>query len=264
MKFKKRQILFDNKVAYNFEKTEGKGLTGNRAFAMTTVAGDTILTFKPVSLSFDILPFEEEATHFKTYHEMKLHEKGESIPVDYSPLGLPNRAFQHLRTSNMLTFDGMDYDQLDAFVKLMGSAQEIIDDHQQENSNRLAHYERTVAKYGEAAYTKRSGTHVNLTGDKFQLGKTTIGRWVEVGKRVDDIKWKDKHKDREYVLYMIKNRNGNDIAELHVRLGENKVAVLPIVDDERHELKFIPTLVATKATDLIKLAAEKLVVLGYL
>ncbi|MFK8162876.1 MAG: hypothetical protein AB8H12_10480 [Lewinella sp.] len=252
MKFKKRQILFDKEVAYNFDKTAGKGLAELRAFAMVSAAGDTMLTFKPVELHFDALPFEEEAKYFNAYHEMKLHETGESVPLDYSPIGLPNRAFQYMKSTKMLTFDGFDYDKLEPFIKLMGSAQEIIDDHRQENRNRLARYETTVAKYGEEAYVKRSDASVNLFGDKIQISKVNIGKWAETGK------------NRNYVIYMVKNMKGDNIAQLHMKLAENKVIVLPVVDDERHELSFVPTVISTKITDLIKTAAVKLVDLGYL
>jgi hypothetical protein len=252
MKFKKRQILFDKEVAYNFDKTAGKGLAEFRAFAMVSVAGDTILTFKPVELHFDALPYEEEAKYFNAYHQMKMHETGESVAVKYSPIGLPNRAFQYMKSTKMLTFDGMDYDKLDAFMAYMGSAQEIIDDHRQDNRNRLARYETTIDKYGEDAYVKRPDASVVLFGDKIQVSKTNIGKWTETGK------------NRNYVIYMIKNMKGNNIAQLHMKLAENKVIVMPVVDDERHELDYIPTVISTKPTDLIKKAAQTLVDLGYL
>lgn len=252
MKFKKRQILFDKEVAYNFDKTSGKGLSELRAFAMVSAAGDTILTFKPVELHFDVLPFEEEAKYFNAYHEMKMHETGESVAVEYAPLGLPNRAFQYMKSTKMLTFEGMDYDQVDPFVKMMGSAQEIIDDHRQENRNRMARYESTVDIYGVASYVKRPDASVVIFGDKVQISKTNIGKWLQTGK------------NRNYVIYMIKNMKGNNIAQLHMKLAENKIIVLPVVDDERHELTFVPTVIATKVTDLIKKAAQTLVDLGYL
>ncbi|WP_020567691.1 hypothetical protein [Neolewinella persica] len=261
IKFKKRQILFDKEVAYNFDKTAGKGLVEDRAFAMTTVTGDTILTFEPVSLHFEVLPFQKEATYFDTYHLMKLHETGESIPVDYSPIGLPSRAFQYMRSTNLLTPDGLDYDQLKPFVKLMGSAQNIIDDHRQENRNRRDRYETTVAKYGEDAYVGRNDGAVVLVKDKIQINKVNIGRWAETGKKNGIGK---TGKKLEFVVYMVKNMKGNNIAQLHMALAENRIIVLPEVDDERHELDFIPTVVATKTTDLLKKAAQKLVDLGYL
>jgi hypothetical protein len=252
MKFKKRQILFDKEVAYNFDKTAGKGLAGLRAFAMVSAAGDTILTFKPIELHFDALPFEEEAKYFNAYHQIKLHETGESFAIEYSPIGLPNQTFQYMRNTKILTFDGMDYDKLDAFVAAMGSAQKIIDDHRQENRNRLARYKSTVDVYGEASYVKRPDASVVIFGDKIQISKTNIGKWAQTGK------------NRDYVIYMIKNMKGNNIAQLHMKLLENKIIVMPVVDDERHELTFIPTVIATKTTDLIKKAAGKLVDLGYL
>jgi hypothetical protein len=157
-----------------------------------------------------------------------------------------------MKSTKMLTFDGMDYDKLDAFMGYMGSAQEIIDDHRQENRNRLSRYESTVDIYGVASYVKRPDASVVIFGDKIQISKTNIGMWLQTGK------------NRNYVIYMIKNMKGNNIAQLHMKLAENKIIVLPVVDDERHELTFVPTVIATKVTDLIKKAAQSLVDLGYL
>lgn len=252
MKFKKRQILFDKEVAYNFEKTAGKGLGEVRAFAMISVAGDTVLTFEPVELHFDALPCEEDEKYFNAYYLMKVHATGESVPINYSPVGLPNTAFQYLRRTKMLTFDGLDYDQLEAFVELMGPAKKTIAEHRKENSARHNRYAATVARYGEGAYVSRADGYVKLLKDKVQIDKVDIGKWAETAVR------------RDFVAYKIKNMRGNNIAELQVELAENKVTVLPVVDDQRYEFTRVATAVAAKSEDLIRLAAAELVTLGYL
>lgn len=62
---------------------------------------------------------------------------------------------------------------------------------------------------------------------------------------------------------MIKNMQGNNVAQLHMKIAEKKVVVFPTLDQARQELIFEGTTIPTPE-DLIKLAADKLVVLGYM
>jgi hypothetical protein len=252
MKFKKRQILFDKTVAYTLDKTAGKGLSEFRAFAMITADGDTTLTFDPIELHYDALPYEETPIYYNAYHQMTIHENGETTGLEYAPFGFPNRAFQYMKSTKMLTFEGLDYDRLDAFVSLMGSAKNIIEEYEQFNANRQERYDATVAQYGEDAYVSRKHSYVKAIGKYIKEGEATIGTWENTGKNTS------------YVIYMIKNAKGDNVAQLHMKLGQSKVVVLPIVDDQSYEIIKEATPISTKIDDMIELAAKKLVNLGYL
>lgn len=136
-------------------------------------------------------------------------------------------------------------------MEIMGSAQELVDEYSSVNNNRRGIYEATIAKYGEDAYPARYDSSVDLFLDEIRIRRTGVGKWKKTGS------------NRNYVIYMIKNMQGNNVAQLHMKIAEKKVVVFPTLDQARQELIFEGTTIPTPE-DLIKLAADKLVVLGYM